>query len=189
MFAPYPNAFRAPFHRGPGPYDDALYLDYIEDWLLVHQVEPEQIAGVLIEPILGEGGILAPSEAFWGRLTGAVPAVRLDADPGRGADLHGPLRHDVRRERWDLEPDILLLGKGIAGGGQPIARVLGTEQVDGRLRRALGRHLRLDAGRVRRRAGRLDAILAGDVLENVARDGGDRAGGARPAGRAVRAGR
>ncbi len=59
VFAPYPNAFRAPFHRGPGPFDDTLYLDYLEDWVLVHQVEPEQIAGVLIEPVLGEGGILS----------------------------------------------------------------------------------------------------------------------------------
>ena len=59
VFAPYPNTFRAPFHRGPGPFDDTLYLDYLEDWVLVHQVEPEQIAGVLIEPVLGEGGILS----------------------------------------------------------------------------------------------------------------------------------
>ena len=22
VFAPYPNTFRAPFHRGPGPFDD-----------------------------------------------------------------------------------------------------------------------------------------------------------------------
>ena len=44
MFAPYPNPFRAPFHKGPGPYDDGMYIDYLEDWLLVHQVEPEQIA-------------------------------------------------------------------------------------------------------------------------------------------------
>ena len=71
VFAPYPQQFRAPFHRGPGPYDDTLYMDFIEEWLLVHQVEPEQIAGVLIEPVLGEGGIHIPSAAFWERLTAA----------------------------------------------------------------------------------------------------------------------
>jgi hypothetical protein len=38
VFAPYPNRFRAPFHRGPGPFDDSMYLDYLEDWVLVHQV-------------------------------------------------------------------------------------------------------------------------------------------------------
>ena len=55
VFAPYPNRFRAPFHRGAGPYDDTLTLDYVEEWLLVHQVEPDQIAGVLIEPVLDRG--------------------------------------------------------------------------------------------------------------------------------------
>jgi len=69
VFAPYPNRFRAPFHKGPGPYDDTLYADFIEEHLLVHQVDPEQIAGVLIEPVVGEGGILVPSAAFWQRLT------------------------------------------------------------------------------------------------------------------------
>ena len=61
VFAPYPNQFRAPFHKGPGPYDDTIYVDYLEEVLLRHQVDPEQIAGVLIEPVLGEGGIVIPS--------------------------------------------------------------------------------------------------------------------------------
>ena len=39
VFAPYPGRFRAPFHRGPGPYDDTLYLDYIEHWSLLLDLE------------------------------------------------------------------------------------------------------------------------------------------------------
>ena len=96
VFAPYPNQFRAPFHKGPGPYDDTIYVDYLEEVLLRHQVDPEQIAGVLIEPVLGEGGIVIPSAAFWERLTGALQALRLGADRRRGADRHRPLRDDVR---------------------------------------------------------------------------------------------
>ena len=96
VFAPYPNQFRAPFHKGPGPYDDTIYVDYLEEVLLRHQVDPEQIAGVLIEPVLGEGGIVIPSAAFWERLTGALRALRLGADRRRGADRHRPLRDDVR---------------------------------------------------------------------------------------------
>ena len=41
VFTPYPNRFRAPFHAGAGPYDDEIYLDYLEEWVLLHQVEPE----------------------------------------------------------------------------------------------------------------------------------------------------
>jgi 4-aminobutyrate aminotransferase-like enzyme len=129
VFAPYPNQYRAPFHRGPGPYDDSMYLDFLEDWLLVYQVEPEQIAGVLIEPVLGEGGILIPSDAFWQRLTEMCRrwGWKLILDEVQtGMGRCGTI---FASERWGLEPDIVLLGKGLTGGGQPIAAVLGTEAV------------------------------------------------------------
>ncbi len=96
VFAPYPQQFRAPFHRGPGPYDDTLYMDFIEEWLLVHQVEPEQIAGVLIEPVLGRGRHPHPVRGVLGAAVGRLPALGLEADPRRGADGHGPLRQGLR---------------------------------------------------------------------------------------------
>jgi 4-aminobutyrate aminotransferase-like enzyme len=129
VFAPYPNRFRAPFHRGPGPYDDTLYMDFIEEWLLVHQVEPEQIAGVLIEPVLGEGGIHIPSPAFWERLMAACTrwGWRLILDEVQtGMGRCGTI---FAAERLGIRPDILLLGKGLTAGGVPIAAVLGTEEV------------------------------------------------------------
>ena len=120
VFAPYPNSFRAPFHKGPGPYDDTIYVDYLEEVLLRHQVDPEQIAGVLIEPVLGEGGIVIPSAEFWERLTGlckrygwALIADEVQTGIGRCGTMFAV-------ERWDLEPDLLLLGKGFAGGVMPI---------------------------------------------------------------------
>jgi 4-aminobutyrate aminotransferase-like enzyme len=128
-FAPYPNKFRAPFHRGPGPFDDTLYIDFLEEWLLVHQVEPEQVAGVLIEPILGEGGILIPSAGFWSRLVALCRrwGWKLILDEVQtGMGRCGTI---FAGDRWDLRPDIVLLGKGFAAGGAPIAAVLGTEDV------------------------------------------------------------
>ena len=129
VLVPYPNRFRAPFHRGPGPYDDTIYLDYLETWVLRHQVEPEQIAGVLVEPVAGEAGILAPSAAWWEGLVGMADrwGWRLVLDEvqtglGRCGEVFAA---DI----WGLEPDLLLLGKGLAAGGQPTAAVLGTEAV------------------------------------------------------------
>ena len=129
VFAPYPNSFRAPFHKGPGPYDDTIYVDYLEEVLLRHQVDPEQIAGVLIEPVLGEGGIVIPSAEFWARLTGlckrygwALIADEVQTGIGRCGTMFAV-------ERWDVEPDLLLLGKGFAGGVMPIGATLGTEEM------------------------------------------------------------
>jgi 4-aminobutyrate aminotransferase/4-aminobutyrate aminotransferase/(S)-3-amino-2-methylpropionate transaminase len=63
VMVPYPNRFRSPFRRGAGPVDECEVLDYL-DYLLVQQVHPGQVAGVLIEPVLGEGGIHGRPSAF-----------------------------------------------------------------------------------------------------------------------------
>ena len=46
--------FRAPFTRAPGP-TKTIYVDYLEEACRATR-SPQQIAGALIEPILGEGG-------------------------------------------------------------------------------------------------------------------------------------
>ena len=45
LMVPYPNRFRSPFRTGPGPFDDTEVLDYLENYVLVQQVHPTQIAG------------------------------------------------------------------------------------------------------------------------------------------------
>jgi len=129
VFAPYPNTFRAPFHRGPGPFDDGIYLDYLEEWVLVHQVEPKEIAGVLIEPVLGEGGILVPSAAFWERLVELCGRWGWKLILDEVQTCMGRCGTMFAADRFALEPDLILLGKGFAGGGQPIAAILGTEEM------------------------------------------------------------
>ena len=113
VFAPYPNTFRAPFHRGPGPFDDTLYLDYIEDWVLVHQVEPEQIAGVLIEPVLGEGGILSPSQAFWDRLQAMCRRWGWKLILDEVQTCMGRCGTMFASERWDLRARHRAAGQGV----------------------------------------------------------------------------
>jgi 4-aminobutyrate aminotransferase-like enzyme len=167
VFAPYPNAFRAPFHRGPGPFDDTLYMDYLEDWVLVHQVEPEQIAGVLIEPVLGEGGILSPSQAFWDRLQAMCRRWGWKLILDEVQTCMGRCGTMFASERWNLEPDIVLLGKGFAGGGQPIAAVMGTEEVMGSSDIHGGGTFAWTPAAAAGALASLDAIIADDVLANV----------------------
>ena len=129
VFAPYPNQFRAPFHKGPGPYDDTIYVDYLEEVLLRHQVDPEQVAGVLIEPVLGEGGIVIPSADFWKRLDALCQRygwVMIADEVQTGIGRCGTM---FAVERWDLEPELILLAKGFAGGVMPIGGTLGSERV------------------------------------------------------------
>jgi 4-aminobutyrate aminotransferase-like enzyme len=129
VFIPYPNAYRSPFRRGAGPFDDTATLDYLEDWVLVHQVEPEQIAGVLIEPVLGEGGIVVPSQRFWDRLHAMCSKWGWKLILDEVQTCMGRCGTMFAAERYGIRPDLVLLGKGFSGGGQPIGAILGTEEV------------------------------------------------------------
>ena len=169
VFAPYPNRFRAPFHSGPGPFDDQWYLDYLEEWVLVHQVEPTQIAGVLIEPVLGEGGILIPSQGFWDRLTGMCKRWGWKLILDEVQTCMGRCGTMFAAERFGLEPDILLLGKGFAGGGQPIAAVLGTEDVMAGSSLHLGGTFAWTPAAAAGALANIDAILDSGALDNAMR--------------------
>ncbi len=167
VFAPYPGRFRAPFHRGPGPYDDTLYLDYIEHWLLRLQVEPSQIAGVLIEPVAGEAGILAPSPAFWRGLTALCREhgwlLILD-EVQSGLGRCGAM---FAADLWGLEPDILLLGKGLTGGGQAIAAIMATDAVLADSHTHLGSTYAWEPAACAAALAGLDLLVDGGVLDNV----------------------
>lgn len=169
VFAPYPNRFRAPFHSGPGPFDDQWYLDYLEEWVLVHQVEPTQIAGVLIEPVLGEGGILIPSQGFWDRLTNMCKRWGWKLILDEVQTCMGRCGTMFAAERFGLEPDILLLGKGFAGGGQPIAAVLGTEDVMAGSSLHLGGTFAWTPAAAAGALANIDAILDSGALDNAMR--------------------
>ena len=168
VFAPYPNTFRAPPSRS-GPFDDTLYLDYLdylEDWVLVHQVEPEQIAGVLIEPVLGEGGILSPSQAFWDRLQAMCRRWGWKLILDEVQTCMGRCGTMFASERWNLEPDIVLLER-VRGRGATIAAVMGTEEVMGSSDIHGGGTFAWTPAAAAGALASLDAIIAGDVLANV----------------------
>jgi 4-aminobutyrate aminotransferase-like enzyme len=167
VLVPYPQTFRAPFHEGPGPYDDTMVLDYLRDWVLRYQVEPDQVAGVLIEPVAGEAGILAPSQAFWDGL------VTLCREHGWKLVLDevqtglGRCGTVFAAERWGLEPDLLLVGKGVTGGGQAVAGVLGTDEMMADTSTHLGGTYAWEPAACAGALAGLDLLADGRVLDNV----------------------
>ncbi|HYC81104.1 MAG TPA: aminotransferase class III-fold pyridoxal phosphate-dependent enzyme [Solirubrobacterales bacterium] len=131
VHVPYPNPYRSPFAAPrPGGSGDAT-VDYLRDHLLFHAVDPDEVAGVLIEPILGSGGCVAPPPGFWPALVElcrehdwllAVDEVKTGF--GRSGAMFAV-------ERCGVEPDLMCLGKAMGGGVAPIGAVLGSERTMG----------------------------------------------------------
>jgi 4-aminobutyrate aminotransferase-like enzyme len=129
---PYPHPYRTPFRDPrPGGTGDAT-VDYIRDHVLFHALDPADVAGVVIEPVLGSGGCVAPPEAFWPALAELcrehdwlLCADEVKTGMGRAGRLFAV-------ERWGVEPDLMCLGKALGGGAMPIGALLGSERVLGR---------------------------------------------------------
>ncbi|MFC4540984.1 acetyl ornithine aminotransferase family protein [Halosolutus amylolyticus] len=108
---PYPNPAEA---EGP---EDAIEttFDALED-LLRTRVPADEVAGIVVEPIQGEGGYVVPPEGFHQRLREFADehGMLLIADEIQTG--FGRTGEWFAMDHWDVEPDITLMGKGIANG-------------------------------------------------------------------------
>jgi len=127
-FAPFcSDVYRAPF---PYPYrgvsSDEAFARFVE--VATVQVAPNQIAAVIMEPVLGEGGFLPapPDFALRVREFCSKHGIVLIADEIQsGFGRTGTL---FACERLGLEPDLVCTAKGL-GGGLPLSAVTGRAEI------------------------------------------------------------
>jgi 4-aminobutyrate aminotransferase len=129
--AAYPYCYRA----AGGPHDPAACTcDWEEQLeLLFHQlVYPDKVAAIIVEPVIGEGGYIVPPPDFLPRLREITRehGILLVADEvqtgfGRTGELFA-VRH------WDVEPDVVVMAKGIASG-LPLSGILARRELMDRL--------------------------------------------------------
>ncbi|HTV09534.1 MAG TPA: acetyl ornithine aminotransferase family protein [Candidatus Aquilonibacter sp.] len=117
---PYPN----PYRQGDGSPRSAHELGlacarFLEDKVFKTTVAPEEVAAIFVEPIQGEGGYIVPPDSFLHELRAicdkhGILLVVDEIQSGAG-----------RTGKWwaiehsGVQPDILLIAKGI-GSGMPI---------------------------------------------------------------------
>ncbi|CAG8433763.1 11083_t:CDS:2 [Ambispora gerdemannii] len=118
--APYPYCIKCPVHRSsPKTYSSTnCCSDPITQLqlLLKQQTAPQETAAVIVEPILGEGGYVAPPADFLGELRKICTKnnILLIADEVQcGFGRTGKM---FAVEHYNVVPDILVMAKGIASG-------------------------------------------------------------------------
>jgi 4-aminobutyrate aminotransferase len=113
--APYANCYRCPVGLRPESCA-AECLSYVEDQILVHLVSPDEVAGILVEPIQGEGGYVVPPKQFLQRLRELATrhGILLIADEVQSG--MGRTGRMFACEHFDVTADIVTVAKGIASG-------------------------------------------------------------------------
>jgi 4-aminobutyrate aminotransferase len=126
---PYPNEYRPVLAMQPGDrdYGDTV-VNYIENVLFRTVLPPTDVAGVLVEPIQGEGGYVVPPPSFFPRLRETCDkyGILLIADEVQTGV--GRTGRWWAMEHWGVEPDILCVAKGIASG-VPLGAFVGKQSV------------------------------------------------------------
>ena len=120
LLLPYPDPYRPRF-------SPEAVLDML-DYQFETTCPPEQVAAVFIEPIMSDGGLIVPPAGFLKALEercrrhGILTVLdEVKVGLGRSGALHA-FSHE------GMEPDMVVLGKGL-GGGLPLSALIGPAAI------------------------------------------------------------
>ncbi len=123
--SPYP--LRCPlgrFHENTGSYYANLLQEEIETQ------GPENVAAFLAEPITGtSGGAIVPPEDYWPKVREICDRYGVILVMDEVMTGFGRTGSKFGYQHWPIEPDILVGGKGLAGGYAPLGGVFATEKI------------------------------------------------------------
>lgn len=126
IHVPYPKCYRCPFKQHSSDCD-LLCLDYLNNTLETVAL-PDQIAALLFEPILVNGGMYVPPKKYMKGITKLCrdnDILLIMDEVYTGIGKSGKF---LTMEHWNITPDILCLGKAL-GGGFPLAAVVTKREI------------------------------------------------------------
>jgi 4-aminobutyrate aminotransferase/(S)-3-amino-2-methylpropionate transaminase len=168
-FAPAPYVYRNPFGTDD-PEEVAERCAAMIEWAIDYQ-SSDDVAAFIAEPVMGEGGILVPPASYFQRVKEILDrhGILFIADEVQSG--YGRTGKMFAIEHFGVEPDIMVLAKGIADGF-PLSATIATPEIADSLRP--GEHLSTFGGNpVSCAAGvaNIDVMLEDRLPEESARKG------------------
>jgi len=167
--AQYPDSYRRP--EGSSAEDHAVAcVRWIEDELFRTLLPAEEVAGIVVEPIQGEGGYIIPLPAFFAELeclANKHEILLIFDEVQCGMGRTGRM---WAADHFNAVPDILATAKGIASGLPLSAMIARSELMDW----PAGAHASTFGGNPVAVAASLATIdlLERELIQNAARTGG-----------------
>lgn len=123
----YAYCYRCPVNREPESCSVEC-LELLTESYFHHTVDPREVAAVIVEPVLGEGGFVPPHPEFLKKLQALCRehGILLIVDEVQSG--MGRTGRMFALEHYGIDPDMIILAKGIASG-MPISAVLARDEV------------------------------------------------------------
>ena len=117
------------YRSGFGPFAPGFVLLEYGDIQAVRDAMNPNVAGVLIEPIQGEGGIIIPPDGYLAEISNLCrehSALLMMDEIQSGLGRTGKM---FAYEYENIRPDVLILGKALSGGLYPVSVMLADNEV------------------------------------------------------------
>ncbi|MEZ5429248.1 MAG: acetyl ornithine aminotransferase family protein [Pyrinomonadaceae bacterium] len=129
IHAPYPNWVRSPF-KGVTDADGAARatIDWIENRLFQTTTPPEEVAGIVVEAVQGEGGYIPAPPLFMKeirRICDEHGIMMIVDEVQSGMGRTGRM---FATDHYDVAPDIMCLAKAL-GSGLPIGACVARSEI------------------------------------------------------------
>jgi adenosylmethionine-8-amino-7-oxononanoate aminotransferase len=120
------NRFRAPDGEDEAAFCARL-IDEVER--TIEAEGPEQIAMIIAEPVQNAGGCLVPPVGYWRGLRALADRYGILLCADEVITGFGRLGEWFACSRYDAQPDLLTVAKGLTSGHAPMGAVLVSERV------------------------------------------------------------
>jgi 4-aminobutyrate aminotransferase/(S)-3-amino-2-methylpropionate transaminase len=124
--APFPYNYRRPEEMSEKAYNDYI-LKQIENFFIT-EVDPNLVAGFVMEPVQGESGFIVPDKEF---VQGVYELCKKHGILFIADEIQtgfGRTGKYFAMEHYGVEPDLITISKSMAAG-IPISGVIGREEV------------------------------------------------------------
>jgi ornithine--oxo-acid transaminase len=119
------------YRDGFGPFAPGFTLLPYGDLAAVERAMNPNVVGILVEPIQGESGIIIPPDGYLAglaRLCREHRALLMTDEIQSGLGRTGKL---FAFEHEGVRPDIVIIGKALAGGFYPVSAILADDEIMG----------------------------------------------------------
>ncbi|MDQ5920096.1 MAG: hypothetical protein QG673_152 [Pseudomonadota bacterium] len=124
---PAPYCYRCPYKLNPATCNTQC-VEAINDF--IDYASADNIAAVIIEPIMGNGGNIVPPAKVFKSLNKLAKERNIAIIADEVQTGIGRLGHKYGSEVLGLKPDIIALAKGLGGVGIPVAAVVMKSKFD-----------------------------------------------------------